>query len=893
VVLRFCEIFLVAKTHHFSSLRSVLLQQHLWLMSDFDFQPYRDFILLDGDKQGALYTPTDALLPLQVGTIAQREQRNQTEFSPRVEQLPVLEGLRKYALGDKREHVILAGRPGSGKSTALQQLRSTLAAEGFVPVLVRLKGDRSVPEMIQGEFRRAQQKVSLEQIDDWLLADRLVLLLDGVNEIPTDDLRRSLADFREQNTTVPMIFTTRDLAVGGDFGIKQRLQMKPLTETQMREFVWQHLKVNGGDLLGQLGDRLREIAETPLLLKMLCDVFGQTGQIPESKGELFRLFDQEYDKFKKLPPVSEDFRRFKSEILQHLAFVMMTGDSSKPTEFWLTVDKRIAEREIEKFLIDRVSDPAAKAKEWIENSKNHYLLQDAGDSEQLEFHHQLFQEYYAAEKLFGMLHDDHPYVIDEQRFQHFYLNYLKWTEVISIGISLVKDESIALKVVRLAFNVDLALGWNLSTLLPISMKSVKFVMDELNLNARDLQLPKIYLDKSSRDLLQQKKDCHDIDYDLMHLMEMINEEENGSPEVDAVTLDTYKDNQEVISKIETILGDQAYSEELRSWAIKNMLRLGYSVPDSHIEIILASENSSSVATIVEVIGSGELHQFVPQLLQLLAEGDYIVASAVIPSLLKISPSSASSTIKEYLLELDSEYVEFDNFEKFQANNRFLGYLLIDLNNTPHLINGIVIPSLYNMCSESSLAEAFEAISDTNSRKTDQWISTTELLARHGHKPAIDVILHAVSLYQEEEVFHEALQCVKRLHLREAIPKLISILEQHSPLEYKTYLTAETLCVFKDPSTLTLISSLRDCAARSTEDPGSTYYQILSRRIQETHGFYNYDIFCSPPPQTQSTSQTPSKIIVHGDLVVGDKYDNVGNLNTGTVNIAGNQTGETK
>jgi hypothetical protein len=41
-------------------------------MPDFDFQPYRDFILLDGDKQRALYTPTDALLPLQVGTALQQ-----------------------------------------------------------------------------------------------------------------------------------------------------------------------------------------------------------------------------------------------------------------------------------------------------------------------------------------------------------------------------------------------------------------------------------------------------------------------------------------------------------------------------------------------------------------------------------------------------------------------------------------------------------------------------------------------------------------------------------------------------------------------------------------------------------------------------------------------------
>jgi hypothetical protein len=46
------------------------------------------------------------------------------------------------------------------------------------------------------------------------VADRLILLLDGVNEMPTEALRRELAQFQEENSTVPMIFTTRDLEWG-------------------------------------------------------------------------------------------------------------------------------------------------------------------------------------------------------------------------------------------------------------------------------------------------------------------------------------------------------------------------------------------------------------------------------------------------------------------------------------------------------------------------------------------------------------------------------------------------------------------------------------------------------------------------------------------------------
>ncbi len=459
-------------------------------MSDFDFQLYRDFVLRHHEQQQTLYTTTDVLLPLQVGTSTTRDQRleKEQETPPeyKKEQLPVLEGLRKYALGDQREHIILSGKPGSGKSTALQQLRLALVAEGLVLVLVQLKGYQSIPEMIQGEFRRAKQRVSLEQIDDWLLADRLVLLLDGVNEIPTDDLRQHLDYFRSQNLTVPMIFTTRDLALGGDLGISRRLEMKPLTERQMRDFVDQRLPVDGEKLLTQLGDRLKEIAETPLLLKMLCDVFGKTRQIPENKGDLFRLFDREYEQFKGLPAVSADFRRFKSEILQHLAFVMMTGDASKPTEFWLTIDRGFAEREIEKFLIDRVIDPAIKAKEWLENLLEHYLLQVAADARHVEFHHQLFQEYYAAEKLLSMFRDGHPDVIEDKRFQHFYLNYLKWTESLGFLLGLFNDSAQVVQLVKMSLEVDLFLGAKLASetkpnLRDQSVKLIHQLIEEENL----------------------------------------------------------------------------------------------------------------------------------------------------------------------------------------------------------------------------------------------------------------------------------------------------------------------------------------------------------------------------------------------------------------------------
>jgi energy-coupling factor transporter ATP-binding protein EcfA2 len=423
-----------------------------------DFEPYLTAIARLYSQQNALYIPTDALLPLEARFVEQQDTQQQQERQ--VEQFPVLTGLRKYALGEKR-HVLLAGRPGSGKSTALKQLAIALAEEGQVPVLVQLKGDRTVPELIQAEFRRAKQRVTLEQIEDWLLADRLILLLDGVNEIPNDDLRRGLAQFREDNSTVPMIFTTRELSIGGDLGIDKRLEMKPLSEPQMREFVKKYLPEHGEQLLTQLRDRLREIAETPLFLKMLCDVFKQTREIPQNKGELFQQFDRNYERLKKdYVRVSDNFWEFKSEILQHLAFSMIQADVQKPTELWLTISKKRAESILENWLHQRgVVDAPTKAKEWLKDLCNHHLLQDAAKPGEIEFHHQLFQEYYAAEHLLQQL----PTLLeDENKFKRDYLNYLKWTEAIALVLALVDKEIQSLRIVRLALDIDLMLGARLA-----------------------------------------------------------------------------------------------------------------------------------------------------------------------------------------------------------------------------------------------------------------------------------------------------------------------------------------------------------------------------------------------------------------------------------------------
>jgi len=434
-----------------------------------DFPKYLQSLVESYKKQQHLYTLTDLQVEVRVEKPPEdRSQSQSLENKPetKIERLEVLAGIGKYV---QQGNVLLVGKPGSGKSTVLQRFRWELALEALkkgdrpIPVLVQLRSDRSILEAICAEFRQAKLRVCPEEVDDLLLDGRLLLLLDGVNEMPSQQRRQDLQLFHDDNPDTPMIFTTRDLALGGSLGIEKQLEMCALTEAQMREFVHKHLPQHGDLLLQQLGDRLREIAETPLLLEMMCKVFKNSGKIPQSKGELFQEFDRQYDEFKRGALVSDDFRRFKSEVLQQLAFVMLQGDSQPPTDGWVAISRDRAEGILECWLRDRgVVDAPTKAKEWLEDLLEHHLLQVAAKPEEIEFHHQLFQEYYAGRALLKLFEDKHSDVMDDERLQHFYLNYFKWTEPLAFMLSLLRDEVQAVRVVRLALDVDSILGARLA-----------------------------------------------------------------------------------------------------------------------------------------------------------------------------------------------------------------------------------------------------------------------------------------------------------------------------------------------------------------------------------------------------------------------------------------------
>jgi HEAT repeat protein len=448
--------------------------------SEIDFEPYLQSILDDEDYQEGqnVYIPTTVedrkrspqpkfapRLKLRVETVNPKEEGSETEEKKReqVERWDVLAGLRNYA----SDHVLLIGKPGSGKSTSLERLLWEEAGNALntpnakIPVLVKLRRCTATIEgLIRDFLSHHQLSLEVAEIEQLLRQGKFLLLLDGLNELP-ERFRTDIANFRDRyRSTTPIIVSTRDLSVGGNLGITKTLKMLPLTEPQMQEFVRGYLGEEGNRLFQQLkGDQRQKFAETPLLLWMLCRVFAENGQVPPNLGLAFREFTQLYDQ-QIQEDAPADSRDKWSKLLRHLAFALM--HDKQPTDLRLSMSKEEAENLLTNCLQQEGRANARDcAERWLKDLLDYHLIQPViqpNFEEHIEFCHQLLQEYYAAEYLLRLL----PELSNEQLKRDYYLNYLKWTEPIALMLALVDEEAQALRVVKLAMDVDWMLGARLA-----------------------------------------------------------------------------------------------------------------------------------------------------------------------------------------------------------------------------------------------------------------------------------------------------------------------------------------------------------------------------------------------------------------------------------------------
>jgi HEAT repeat protein/3',5'-cyclic AMP phosphodiesterase CpdA len=679
-----------------------------------------------------VYTITDVVgrkrvesepLPLlfDFGLMVQTVERDREEKGKReekVERFSVLEGLHKYAW----EHVLLVGRPGSGKSTALVRLvleeadrcrgareasetwertplnprlvrgeedssslapllvrgeedSSSLApplirgAGGVkIPVLVELRYYRtSILDLIQDFLQRHDPNLTVdsETLKSWLRQGQLLLLVDGVNELPSEEARRDLHKFRQDyQKTTPMIFTTRDLGVGGDLDIAKKLEMQPLSEAQMQQFVRAYLPEQGEQMLRQLGSRLRELGQTPLLLWMLCSLFKTMGKVPPNLGLVFRQFAQSYyDKLKQDVPVSDESRRWCQLMLQHLAWRMTQGREA--AELQVAISRHEAEEILTAYLRkEGFAQPRNCAMEWLADLLKYHLLQ-LGINNQIEFRHQLIQEHCTAETLMKLL----PSLSDEE-LKREYLNYLKWTEPLALMLELVEDEAQAVRVVKLALEVDLRLGARLAgAVKPECQEQTVSLVAGLEI-PQLLKIKLLGLTKSEIAILMLNKALEDEDsFVRWNAAEALGH--IGSETAVPQLIQLLKDENFFVRMIATNvlghIGSEAVRPQLvelrkdessfvRASASDSLKRLNAKAGSSQSVQAQEDNNSSVPESVRDTLEQIDAGLTIPQLIQLLEDENYSVRRSAANSLGRIGAEAAVPQLIK-LLEHENVFVQ--------------------------------------------------------------------------------------------------------------------------------------------------------------------------------------------------------------------------------------------
>lgn len=151
---------------------------------------------------------------LSIEQMAQKKEKPSGEKQKKIKEitLPIFKAIQNYI---ESEHILLVGSPGVGKSTALLRCLVQLAErerekpKPRLPILISMKkykvsfSNSEDPSGMLTLIRNSlplkiRRKVSVSEVEELLFDNRLILLLDGLNEMSADTIRTHLKTFREE-----------------------------------------------------------------------------------------------------------------------------------------------------------------------------------------------------------------------------------------------------------------------------------------------------------------------------------------------------------------------------------------------------------------------------------------------------------------------------------------------------------------------------------------------------------------------------------------------------------------------------------------------------------------------------------------------------------------------
>jgi hypothetical protein len=346
------------------------------------------------------------------------------------------------AVANQEQYLLVLGAPGIGKSTFLRKVglealkgQNKVFRHACIPVLIELRkfdASRSVTQLLIEEFETCGFPQAAELTHAFLEKGKLLILLDGLDEVPAQhqnliiDQIQDLVDRHSQNR---FIASCRIAAYKGGFNRFKDVIVAAFEDDQIEEFIhhWFATEPTIVDACWSLLKQpeyaaAKELAQTPLLLTLLCIIYDESQDFPKNRaavyGEALDVLLRKWSAEKRLqrnPIYKELSPELEQILLSEIAYDSFASDR-------LFFSKSEVVKQIREFLVTNLNAPkhldGEAVLEAIEVQQG-LLVERARDT--YSFSHLTLQEYLTAK-----------YIVDNNQISWLVENHngdRNWQEV--------------------------------------------------------------------------------------------------------------------------------------------------------------------------------------------------------------------------------------------------------------------------------------------------------------------------------------------------------------------------------------------------------------------------------------------------------------------------------
>ncbi len=218
---------------------------------------------------------------------------------------------------EKYSKLMVLGKPGAGKTTFLKYLTIRCNSGDFqsdrIPIFITLKdfaeaekvseskGSEKIkehPSLLDYIIAQLEKhSIGSNQVEDLLSQGRVLILLDGLDEVREEDSSRTIKqikDFSDQFYSNWFVVTCRIAAREYVFEHFTEVEVADFDKNQIYTFAKKWFQIKDPIKIDKFiqkvegNEPIQELATSPLLLTLLCLVFEEKADFPSNRSELYK-----------------------------------------------------------------------------------------------------------------------------------------------------------------------------------------------------------------------------------------------------------------------------------------------------------------------------------------------------------------------------------------------------------------------------------------------------------------------------------------------------------------------------------------------------------------------------------------------------------------------------